>query len=162
MNIASSSPFSERRSCSWKRSLTDRIVQLRVGIAKLLAIDKEFETFGQILIITMAFTQRRHLDRVVANKGWLDKITFAVLASKMASINLPLPIVSSISTFSRLQASRNCSSLCPVMSYPVFSRMASVMVSRRNGALNEMACPSMVSSVVPFTSVENPFEELLW
>ena len=28
----------------------------------------------------MAFTQRRHLDRVVANKGWLDKITFAVLA----------------------------------------------------------------------------------
>ena len=73
---------------------------------------------------------------------------------KMASMSLPLPIVSSVSTLRRLQASRSCSSLWPVMSYPVFSRMASVIVTRRNGALNEICRPSMVSSVVPFTTVE--------
>ena len=60
--------------------MVDWVVQLGVGVAELLAIDKEFETFGQILIVTMAFAQRRHLDRVVAHKGRLDQISFAILA----------------------------------------------------------------------------------
>ena len=42
----------------------------------------------------------------------------------------------------------------PVMSTPVWSLMARAIVTRGNGALNEMTLSPTLTSVVPFTSMQ--------
>ncbi len=63
--------------------LVDGIVKLRIGIADLLAIDHQFEPFGEFGIFAMFFTQGRHLHRVVGNERWLDEMGFAFFAKDL-------------------------------------------------------------------------------
>ena len=51
-------------------------------------------------------------------------------------------------------AARSSSSFLPSMSKPVCSRMASRMVTRRKGALNDITLSPTLTSVVPFTSMQ--------
>ena len=59
------------------------------------------------------------------------------------SVSIPFP----------RQNSRSSSSLLPVMSNPVFSRIASVMVTLRYGALKSISLSPTITLVEPFTSM---------
>ncbi len=60
--------------------LIDGVVQLRIGVAQLLAVHEELETLGQIGVVAVTLAQRRHLARIVAHEGGLYKLVFAVLS----------------------------------------------------------------------------------
>ena len=73
------------------------------------------------------------------------------VSPKISSMSLPLPMVSSTSTPRERAVLRSSSSSMPVMSTPVFSRMASIMGTRRKGALKEMTLSPTFTSVEPLT-----------
>ena len=60
--------------------LVDRVVQLGVGVAQLLAGDEEFETLRQFGVLAVALAQGRHLYRVVAHEGGLYEVALAILS----------------------------------------------------------------------------------
>ena len=60
--------------------LVDRVVQLGVGVAKLLAVDEKLETLRQFGVRAVTLAQGRHFDRVVRDERRLDKLLLAVLA----------------------------------------------------------------------------------
>ena len=60
--------------------LVDRVVQLGVGVAELLAVDEEFEALGQIGVFAVTLAEGRHFDGVVGHERRLDELLLAVLA----------------------------------------------------------------------------------
>ena len=61
-------------------ALIDRVVQLRISIGNFLTTYHKFKAFGEVLIRTVFLGKRRHLFRIVGDKGRLDKVAFALFA----------------------------------------------------------------------------------
>ena len=59
-------------------ALIDRVVQLGVAVGHFLAGYHQFEAFGELGIVAVAFGQRRHFDRVVGDEGRLDHLPFGI------------------------------------------------------------------------------------
>ena len=63
--------------------MVDGVVQLGVGVGQFLAVHHQFEALGQLRIVAVTLAERRHLDRIVGDEGWLDVGAFALLAEDL-------------------------------------------------------------------------------
>ena len=60
--------------------LVDGVVELRVGVGQLLAVDHQLETLGQAGFAAVHLRERRHFDGIVGDEGGLDELAFAGFA----------------------------------------------------------------------------------
>ena len=60
--------------------LVDRVVQFRVGVAELLAVDEQLETLRKIPVVAVALAQGDISMGVVADERRLDEVALTVLA----------------------------------------------------------------------------------
>ncbi len=84
------------------------------------------------------------------NVGWM--YFPSAFSPKISSMSFPLPMVSSTSMPMERAAARSSSSDFPSMSKPVWSRMAWRIVTRGNGARNDIRLSPTFTSSVPLTS----------
>ena len=62
--------------CCEALALVNGVVQLRVGVCHFPAVHEEFKTLYIFGIFRFLFGQRRNLDRVIHDKGWLYQMFF--------------------------------------------------------------------------------------
>ena len=63
--------------------LVDRVVELRVCVGQLLAVDHEFEALGESWLRAVHLGEWRHLHRIVGDKGRLDEGSLAELSEEL-------------------------------------------------------------------------------
>ena len=92
---ASSSPAARSASLRLEAlALVDRVVELAVGVAQLLAADDQLEALRQLGIAALGLRQRRHLPRVVGDEGRLDQLRLDAASPNSSSISAPRPSIS--------------------------------------------------------------------
>lgn len=72
-------------------SLSERVVQLRVGIANLLCDCKQFKAFGQSRDGTMPFGQGRHNLRMANQEGWIDELALQIFTDQLVQKSCSCP-----------------------------------------------------------------------
>ena len=60
--------------------LFDGVVELRVGVCDLFAVDKQFEALGEAIVVAVALAQGRHCHRIIGDEGRLHQMLFAAVA----------------------------------------------------------------------------------
>ncbi len=63
--------------------LVDRVVQLRVCVGELLAVDHQLEALCEFRIVTVTLCERRHLYRIVDDECGLYECALAAFAENL-------------------------------------------------------------------------------
>ena len=60
--------------------LFDGVVELRVGVGDLFAVDKQFKALGKAIVVAVALAQGRHCHRIIRDEGRLHQMMLAAVA----------------------------------------------------------------------------------